>query len=372
MSSRILLHVEDPGAANVVAPLVVPLREAGHHVTFLADSSVAKFLTARGYQHDGPGDEPAHALDSVVPDLVLAGTSENSEGSSLAMIEAARARAIPSVAAIDMLANADRRFRGLSDDPLHHAPDWLAVPDSPTAKVYERLGFRPDRITICGHPHYDIVRARRRAMDDETTALFRARLAPGLKPGQPLVVFLAEAVSRLNPLASRIAPGSDFVGSGTSDDRTTVILEAVLDTLEGMEARPHFVLRLHPKNQAGDYGALRDRIDAVSHGGDPLDLITCADLVIGMTTFLLVEACLLEKPTLSVLPDIKEAAWLPTTAGGATPVATTGEDLKRMLLSFLGSAGKTVERCDELLPSGATQRYLGLVAHLLRPEAATA
>jgi hypothetical protein len=43
-----------------------------------------------------------------------------------------------------------------------------------------------------------------------------------------------------------------------------------------------------------------------------------------------------------------------------------------MLLSFLGSAGKTVERCDELLPSGATQRYLGLVAHLLRPEAATA
>jgi hypothetical protein len=369
MSARILLHVEDPGAANVIAPLAGPLRDAGHDVTFLADSGVAEFLTERGYRHDGSGDDPKPALEDISPDLVLVGTSENRQGSSLAMIEAARASAIPAVAAIDMLANADRRFRGMSDDPIHHAPDWLAVPDTPTADAYQALGFPGERITVCGHPHYDVVRARRQAMDDETIASLRARLAPGLKPGQPLVVFLAEAIDQLNPAASRIADSSEFAGSGETDDRTTVILEEVLEAVAGLELRPHFVLRLHPRNRADDYGALRDRVDAVSLGGDPLDLIACADLVIGMTTFLLVEAYLLGRPTLSVLPDIKEASWLPTTAGGATRVATTRKDLKKMLGELISpsqTAAAAVGGC--LLPAGATARYVALIGGVLNPE----
>jgi hypothetical protein len=372
MSGCILLHVEDPGAANVIAPLVAPLREDGYDVTFLADSGITGYLEERGYRYDGLGDDPERSLAEISPDLVLVGTSENREGSSLSMLDAAHACGVPSLAAVDMLANAARRFRGLSQEPLHHKPDWLAVPDTPTADAYQALGFPKDRIVTCGHPHYDIVRARRQAMDDETVASLRAGFAPDLKPGQPLVVFLAEAVDQLNPSASRIAAGSDFVGSGASNDRTTVILEEVLDTLADLEVPPYFVLRFHPRNRTDDYGSLRGRIDQVSQGGDPLDLIACADLVIGMTTFLLVEACLLGRPTLSVLPDIDEATWLPTTAGGATPVATTREDLKRMLLSLLASAGKAAGFCDELLPSGAIQRYRGLVEHLIEPEAVTA
>lgn len=370
--STLLLHVEDPGAVNVMAPLADPLRRAGHTVCLLAASPVQNYLADRGLGFDGAGDDPAQAFDSARPDLLLVGTSENPRGPGLAMIDAARTRKVPSIGAIDMLANAANRFRGLGDSPLAHAPDWLAVPDAPTAEAYAALGFDVERIVTCGHPHYDVVRARRTALEAVPLAERRAVLFPDVGLETPIVVFLAEAVDQLDPSASRVGSDCAFSLPGESDDRTTVILNAVLDALDTLPVKPHVVLRLHPKNGENDYAGFHGRIDRISRGGDPLDLIGCADLVIGMTTFLLVEASLLGRPTLSVLPRAEEAAWLPTTAGGVTPVATVPDNLRSLLGEAL--AGGTVDgnAFEDLMPSGAAGRYVDLVQGLLRQQVSAA
>lgn len=367
MTLDVLMHAEDPGAANILAPLSTGLCEAGLSSRLVASGAAVAYLTDRAIVHETVSEGADAILGTIRPRLLVAGTSEDRDGFGLALIDAARKRAIPSLGAVDMLANAAFRFRGHSEDPLCHAPDWLAVPDRATADAFAGLGFARDRVVACGHPHFDVVRARRDGLANRSRTELRAELLPGLAAARPLLVFVAEGIDQLNPAASRIPEGSALTGSGESLDRTTVVLEELLAALDNLDPRPVMVLRLHPKNRRDDYGPLADRVDHVSHGGDPLPLIWCADLVAGMTTFLLVEAHLLERPTLSILPNPTDAAWLPTTAAGATPVVSTREELACALAGLLEP--RESPGCDDvLLPSGATQRYVRLAEGLVRRD----
>ncbi len=359
----ILLFAEDPGAANLVAPLPDGLRDAGLHCRFFADPQLAGFLGDRMIDVCLLEDDPGNVLDALGPRLVACGTSENRRGSSLAMLDAARERGITSLGLVDMLANAQHRFQGTGDHPLGHAPDWIAVPDTPTARAYERLGFPANNIVVCGHPHYDVVRARRDAFLRQSRDAMRKELLPDAPPDRPVLVFLAEGVDQLDPDASRATAAYTLRGSGNSDDRTTIVLEEVLAAAEDLQPRPYIVLRLHPKNAEDDYQSLRQQIDFVSHDGDPLPLLWCADGVVGMTTFLLVEASLLGLPTLSVLPRAEEADWLPTTADGTTPVVTARRSLRRELCETMD--GPVCNRYEVRLPSGSRQNTVALIKHLL-------
>ncbi len=367
MTLDVLMHAEDPGAANILAPLSSGLDDAGLSSRLMASGAAVAYLADRSVTHETVSEGADEVLDITRPRVLVAGTSEDRDGFGLALIDAARKRAIPSLGAVDMLANAAFRFRGRSEDPLRHAPDWLAVPDRATADAFVGLGFAQDRVVACGHPHFDVVRDRRAEMEKQSPADLRAKLLPGLSANRPLLVFVAEGVDQLNPAASRILEDSALTGSGESLDRTTVVLEELLAAADHLDPRPLIVLRLHPKNRRDEYGALADRVDHVSHGGDPLPLIWCADLVAGMTTFLLVEAHLLGRPTLSILPDPTDAAWLPTTAAGATPVVSKREELASALAGRL-EPQVTSARDDSLLPSGAMQRYVRLAESLVRQE----
>ena len=359
----ILLHVEDPGAANIIAPLVPLLAGDGLRVRFVVEPELVEYLNARGHGHETRVDKPDALLDAARPEAVVVGTSENTKGVGLALTDAARQRGVPSLGAVDMLVNADRRFRGGGDDPLAHAPDWLAVPDPTTKGRFAAIGFPAGRIVCCGHPHFDVVRARRAAFEACSRAQMRRELLPSVAEDRPILVFLAEGIDRLNPAASKIEPDSVLRGSGATDDRTTVVLEEVLAAVAPLDPPPYVVLRLHPKNGRDDYAEQEAKVDLVSYSDDPLPLLWCADLLVGMTTFLLVEAYLLGRPTLSVLPCIDEAIWLPTTAAGVTPVVSTPAALAERL--------RTAWTCDvkpdsdDFLPSGSTQHYLQLIRSLL-------
>ena len=359
----ILLFAEDPGAANLIAPLPTQLRHAGLHCRFFADPQLAGFLSDRMIDVCLLEDEPGDVLDALGPRLVACGTSENRNGSSLAMLDAAHGRGITSLGLVDMPANARHRFQGAGEHPLEHAPDWIAVPDAPTARIYEELGFPADRIAVCGHPHYDVVRARRDEFLCQSRDAMRGELLPDAPPDRPVLIFLAEGVDQLNPEASRATVAYTLRGSGNSDDRTTIVLEEVLAAVDELNPRPYVILRLHPKNAPDDYSQLWDEVDMVSRDGDPLPLLWCADGVVGMTTFLLVEASLLGLPTLSVLPRAEEAEWLATTADGTTPVVTARHYLRRKLQEILDRSVRNQREVQ--LPSGAGQNTAALIKQLL-------
>lgn len=309
------IYVEDPGAANYITPLLPDFAEQGWSVILWAGGVAQSYLRDRQVSFDpviSSHNPERHALDLLVersPCLLLVGTAEDPDTLGLHLIEAARKLSITSVGVVDAYANADRRWRGNSDRPLTYAPDWLLVPDEPTASIYSELGYPTERLAVCGHPHYDWVRDRVKELNRLDRDVLRRDLWPSWSGDQRIVVFVAEVSTGLNPEQYRRSAEYTLSGTGQSDRRTDIVIEELLLAVESLSERPFLVLRLHPKNTVGEFSAYLDAFDAFSQGGDPLAVVYCTDLVVGMTSMLLAEAALAGRPVLSVIPRSVERDW---------------------------------------------------------------
>lgn len=369
----ILLYADDPGGCNYLAPLAKALAGRAESHVLLVASSLQKYAADRGMNVQvRPVDSSAQALLNGV-DLLIVGTSEDPMCFAHELVTEARQASVPSLGVIDMNVNADRRFRADTSDPLAFAPDWLAVSDALAAESFRRLGFPPERVLVCGHPHFDEVRARRANLSTQERGALRVRVFGDDPADRPIWVFLAEGVDQLSPAESHRSAQYTLTGRGTSDFRGAIVLQEVLDAARDIQPRPWVVLRLHPKSRDADFASVAGEIDLVSREGDPLPLIGVADLVIGMSTMLLVEAYLLGCAHLSVLPRTCERQWLFTLESGMTHVVFTRESLRKALTQ---DAAAMVPIKDEL-PSGATNRLLSFIDEGLwrvkgscRPDAA--
>lgn len=360
----ILAYVEDPGAANFVAGLPGALAARGLSCRLFAGGDGRAHLAALGERFEPSAcDASAEALvDGVKPRLVLCGTAENRDTLGLSLIDAARARGIPSVGVVDGPSHVVDRFRGRTARADTHAPDRIVVPDAPTATAFRAAGFAAERISVAGHPQFDRVRAERRRLEAEGRAAVRRRVVPDAAPDARIVLFLAELSDGMAPELYRHAPHWTLVGRGTSALRTQIAIEEFLDAGAGLGL--HLILRLHPKERPETYAAYRSEFAAFSAGGLAYDLVFAADLVVGMTTFLLVEAVLLGRPTLSILPDPSQAGWLPSAVAGLTPTVSRRTDILPMLESQLSSEpapGLTARS----FPEGATAQVAQIVASML-------
>ena len=335
-STDVLMFVEDSGAANYVAPLPAALTESGWSSTLLGAGSAREYLRERAVCtiEVTCTTTAEQVLTALHPRLLVVGTSENPQTLGLELILQARQRGIDSVGVVDLQAHANHGFRGRSTTALTYAPDWLVVPDAWTQDAYARLGYPPQQTVICGHPHYDRVRAIGEHLAQEERTALRRRVLPGALANRPVVVFLAEVSTGLNPHQSQRSVTYTFRGRGTSTDRTAVVLEEFLDAVALLRPRPYLVLRLHPKNSMDEFMAYLPAFDTVSHGGMPYELVCAADLVVGMTTTLLFEATLMGCPTLSILPRAVEQTWLPGLQAGLIPYVTTRVALRKTLRAF--------------------------------------
>lgn len=260
--------------------------------------------------------------------------------------------------------NADNRFRGVSQDPLRHAPDWLAVPDTFCQAAFAQLGYPRQRLLPYGHPHYDEVRARLKANANHGTREWRAQYFPEAPADRPLWLFLAEGVDQLAPAQSFRQADYTLHGRGDTDFRAAIALQELIDATSELPQRPWIVLRPHPKSNMADFAACQDGIDACRIGGDPLPLLLGADLVVGMSTMLLLEAYLLRRPTLSILPRDAERHWLITLQAGLTPVVGTRQALRDWLRDQRSAPAFPAEIEAKVLPQGATANLARFLSRL--------
>jgi hypothetical protein len=351
-SGTLLAFLEDPGAANFLGPILKRQIAAGQDVQLYAKGTGAARLRDMGIAYSDAAEmgSAADAVSRMAPWAVLVGTSENLDTATFGLIAAARLAGIPSVGGVDSAANAAFRFRGHGNDPLAHAPDLLLLTDDLARRNFAALGFPEDRIIVCGHPYYDIVRAAGAAMAAEGQEVVRTRLFPDAGP-RPIVVFLGEISDGLNPLQFIKSADYTLAGRGEVMGRTQVVLEEFLDAVGALDTRPYLVLQPHPKNTEEELGAYYGEFDMVGRGGGALETVFAADLVVGMSTSLLVEAALLKRSTLSIVPRALEREWLPTTAAGVTPCLTHRADITQALADGLKDEAADIEG---LFPSGAT------------------
>jgi hypothetical protein len=341
-SSVGLVFVEDPGAVNCVVPICQSLAADGREPRLFAAGHALPLLRARGMTVT-----PVDSLDIVCAELeaecldwLLVGTSENLDSVAFALTAAADEVQVPSVAIIDSAANAANRFRGRSHQALTHAPQWLMVPDQWTADEFVALGYPMDRIGVVGHPHYDHLSQVGRQRAEIGREAIRRRVLPPEAWNRQVVVFASELSTGLDPAQYLRSAQYTLTGNGHSVGRTEIVIEEFLVGIEALTAargsgRPYLLLRYHPKQAAGDLSEHAWRFDGTSIGGDVLDLLLAADLVVGMTSMLLLEAHLLGTPVVSILPRECERSWLPILRTGTVPVATNSSAVSSALREAL-------------------------------------
>ena len=352
--TSILLFVEDPGGANMAIDLPQVIMDQGHRMALMASGHAIRYLEDRGVtcQSIPDGMDANALLDKFESDIVVTATSENPDSFGLTLVDAANHRGIPSVGLIDMSCNAGLRFRGRSDSALAHAPDHLIVPDATTRNAFLALGFPSERLAVLGHPQYD--RVWRRRMKLETGP-------PRTPQAHPRWVFVAEGYDLLNRSASFCMPEYTLHGRGDTDWRTGIVLEEVLDAAGRYSPRPEIVVRLHPKNSRKDFTRWTAEI-SLDDACDPFPGLWNADIVLGMTSMLLVEAAILGRPVLAVLPRAEERAWLGPLANDNIPSVTHREALLAWLDGF--NSGNRHRICPECWTEpGATKR---IADYLLR------
>ncbi len=367
MTGELLIFVEDPGAANYVADLPAALARAGCRARLFADGTARDHLRSCGGSPEArrPGSSAAALLAEIKPSAVMVGTAENPDTLGLELVAAARRAGIDSVGVVDAPANPDRRFRGRGAEPLAYAPDWLLVPEPWTREAFVALGYAPRQVLACGHPHYERVRRVAADLTREGRAAVRARVLPGIPPDQSLVVFASESSTKPDLLRKAASGAYTFTGRGEALGRTQIILEELLDAAELIEPRPHLVLRLHPKNTPDEFTPYRPELDEVSHGGSPLELIYAADLVAGMTSMLLLEAAIMGRPTLAIVPQAAELEWLPGARLGLTRCVTSRAELRAALLTMLRGSDRAEAQDSSCIPAGALGRVTEFVVNLM-------
>lgn len=365
----ILFYVEDPGAANYIAGLPAALEDRGWRTRLLARGHAYPHLLQLAIKTD-PVDHLTTARDllsKLKPRLVVVGTSENPDTFGFDLITEAHDLGTVTIGAVDAYGNADYRFRGRTENSLSYAPAWLAVPDQWTKDAYISLGYPSEHIMVCGHPHYDRVLVASERLKRCDRQALRKSMFPSNYEDAPVIVFVSEVSTGLNPGKYRSRSDYTLKGRGIKMNRTEIVLEEFLDAVaQQLLSCPYLVLRMHPKNTKEELAPFLEYFHQVSDKESALDLVYAADLVVGMNSMLLWEAAIMGRQTLSIVPRATEKESLPTIRAGVTPCVTTREELRVILPDLLGKNFQPAAAgIKQFFNRGSLQKTVAFIESLL-------
>jgi hypothetical protein len=336
----ILFFAEDPGAVNFILPIVSKFNTGNFSNIVLSNGAATNLLDMAGLQTKviSHCTNPDEILGKLDPSLFITGTSENKQSPGLILIEACRKRSIPSIGLVDAYMNSKFRFSGTGNNPLEYAPEFLFLPDIVTKAKYVRLGFPPEKAFAFGHPNNDRVRAELKILQTKDYDQMRHKLFPSADVTSKIIVFAAELSEGIDENYFSNSSGYKLKGRG-SKKRTNIAIEEFLDAVSRLD-NLHIVLRLHPKNTIEEFKDYLNEFNQISIDESPHEIVYYSDCVVGLTSMLIVEAAIMEKPTFSILVDEREKEWLPTFRSGVTAYATGHNELLIKLPKFINSVAE--------------------------------
>lgn len=362
----------DPGGANAVAPVIEALRvEERVTLKALAYRQAQMLWAKRFLSFDSVSESTTHneavaLLRGCSVGLLLTGTSVNRVELEKTFIAAAREAEVPSLAVLDFWSNYRMRF---SDGAgmLVYLPDRIAVMDERARGEMVNDGFELTRLVITGQP----------ALDD--LPLLRDRFSPvrhkeiqkelGIRSRERLVLFVSQPISVLY--------GEDPTAPGHLGYTEQIVLEALHKALSHIAQRSGqeivLVIRPHPRENApvfknSSYEPVRIIMSTVE---DPRDMVMAADVVTGMNSMLLVEACYLGCLTVSLQPGLRLPDALPTNQTGQSIVVYQEHEIETILERLLKRTDNhsPLKKAGLKQPCNATQRVVTLAYKMMGLDA---
>ena len=309
--AHLLFAAHDPGAANMLAPVMRLARKRGHRVTTIGEAG---------------SEDP---MEAMAPDLLVTGTGHTDFERRL--WPRARDLGIDTVAVIDTWTNLRKRF---TEGGETVEPDAVCVVDE---EMREQMGWCGARLHVTGQPHLQSVVDR----------LAPRRAGRGASD-PPLLVFFSEPLSR------------DYGAEDVGFDEFGVA-DALLSGIAG--AGPLTLLvQPHPREDREEWRAWLSGRHGVADVSTEDLLVTC-DGALGMTTMVLFEAALLGVPVLSLQPGRRRPLNPRLDAVKGLHRVTDDADIGPALARFLGALGEAVSIDHGLsdVIANADQRLLAAI-----------
>jgi hypothetical protein len=294
------------GAASLVPVIRRLLAGKTCRVTPLAYLQAVQVLNDAGVGcHALPDDLTEDAAGKLLrdesADLLLSATSVNPLGHEKKFIAAARRLLIPSLAVLDFWSNYRDRFSD-AQGQLAFKPDLVAVMDERARQDLLAEGFDSKRLVVTGQPALDGLNEWKSRFTSTRRNALRHHM--GVSGTTRLVAFLSQAIEAFY--------GSDIRAAGHLGYTEQRVFRAVYEALNRIAERHDLKIvvafRRHPREAAEwiDSFVSDGKARLVATGNsEPRALLVSADLVVGMNTVLLIEACYLGCITVSVQPGLR-------------------------------------------------------------------
>tara|TARA_Y100001970_G_scaffold275247_1_gene376229 strand:+ start:5695 stop:6765 length:1071 start_codon:yes stop_codon:yes gene_type:complete len=321
--NKFLIFVEDPGAANMIFDFPNLFKNLNSDFQIIANNYAADILHKMNinFVKIENSREIKEFLKGKSFDFFIVGTSENRNSLGLEIINIAKAKNILSIGLIDMSANYQYRFSGNSQNPLKFKPDKLIVTDENTKINFINLGFEKENIFICNHPQEERIKNIKYQFINKGKKILKKNKR---------WLFVSEDIDLLNPKESFLNKEYSLYGNSGSKWRTGIVLEEIIESIRKLNPKPDLVVRLHPKNKKSQFLDWSNDITFDDYI-DPLESVWNSDVILGMTSNLLVEAMYLGKPVFSILTRVKEREWMHELRTGRILSVYNRKDLRNLI-----------------------------------------
>lgn len=337
---KILAFSREAGGARAVAPVCHAMIKEGWNVLLLAKDHSLNIFRDQGLEcTDFPNFDPDNLLKLVnkrfgsFPDIVV------TSATSLPTIDMTEkylwrwgnTNCIPTVGILDQWQNYALRFSGPGDkERLAYLPDHVFVMDDIAKMDMIKDGIPEERIIITGQPAFSGI------VDEHKACLLRTgeiKKRFEIPDGFTVVTFAAESLKK------------NFGGELGYDEQST--LRFVGDALKGIcrateDLKIYLIIKLHPENvyeefewAVQEWPSIGKRI--IGKELSPRETIAISDVMIGMTSIMLIEAILADKPTISLQINSSRPSQLVVTKTGAIPFITTRDAASAILNRLLTS-----------------------------------
>jgi hypothetical protein len=332
---RVLSFAREAGGADAIGPVLKSLADSGAACKVLASGpAIERFKTQNIPIHqinsysDGNIEELCLKSWGQLPDIVFtsAASLPNLDMTERHLWKWSRSRKLPAAALVDQWQNYAIRFSGTDlNERLAFQPDRIIVMDEIARSEARAEGLPDFRLRVGGQPAFE---AFRQALDKNRISHIREELASPLRGC--ILLFVAESLRK------------DFNGILPYDEFTT--LQLLIETLNESAKNAAFppislAIKLHPQNSRTEFD------DSIRPAGFPVhlfqfeehavNLIGAADVVLGMSSVLLIHSMVLQKPTVCLELGAKGNSQFIGSRIGAVPSLRDPQTAKENILRLI-------------------------------------
>jgi len=367
---RIFAGSSEAGGAECLHPVILRLRQNHYHVYVIAGDNANHVFQNRGFSPDKKANHTECAqltrevIDQFKPDAILSGILGSKDNIDYSLIRLAHERQIPVLSILDSWMNyGDRVFDPVTGKRNGLLPTRIAVMDAFALKEMTAEGIPPEACVITGHPKFDTLQAvldRRQNSVEKKSVLSRFDLSSD----QPIIVFYSQPLSKYYP--------SKYFGYD-EQDAIDLLFTAFERIHKAVSAT--LIFKEHPR-----YPSLSGTVKAPQHNfiyetaADSDDLLVIADVIVSMSSTMLVFAAALGIPIINLQPNLRRDRDpnIMTRSGYCNPVTSLEvlcQEFHRLLFaadssslsqvpSWLNADGKVSERIENLLNNLIGERDL--------------